>query len=949
MDSEKLIGEKFGRYELREKIGAGGMGEVYLAHDAELERNVAVKILPREFSADAERKSRFRQEARAASALNHPNIITIYEIGESAHGSFLTTEYIEGETLREIIKHQKSSIAEILRIVEQIAKALVAAHRAHIVHRDIKLENIMLRADGIIKVLDFGLAKPTVQKDETSAESVNTIPGMVLGSARYMSPEQARGLPVDERTDIWSLGVILYEMLTGSAPFNGATTSDTIAAVIGKEPAPLGDFIENAPAELNRIIRKALQKDRDERYQNVKDFALDVKDLLHEIEHGTGGERKVSSRTNDVFSENATLMHATDSAENATLIHQTNSANHQTKAIIPATDDLPVTNQPSKKRGVKILLYSIGAMLLVGLFGLAFNGYYTSGRRGSQRTATFEKTQVSRLNSDGKVALPAISPDGKYIAYASGENGNRSLIVRQISTESLITIVPPTNLDFRSIVFSPAGDYIYYTQIREDFSLNTLYRIPTLGGTPKKLIEDVDSAVTFAPDGKRFAFVRHNSKESADTIFTGSGENSDLETLITSRQAAYDYFSQSLAWSPDGAKILVGAGKKQSGFPSEMKIAEVSVADKTLQIVPSKKFYTAENFCWFKDGSGFLLTAQETRAAPSQIIRAAYPSGSEQPITNDFNNYTDLGMSADGATIVTIKGESVSSLWRFSPATKENVPLISDSRNLEGVYGLAQMPDGKLLYSRNDGTNIKFQIADADGKNPQPIAADLGLIYNPAISPDGKYIVFSSQISQSPRIWRIDADGKNPTQLTQENPDYGDFNPQVTADGTTVIFQRQSSREDRSDLMKIPISGGAETTFFSDPQQSFGPPRLSRDGRRVALSGYDVNNYDKKLFIGALNGDAFDKVETTLDYNLINSLVWSPDSKSLTVSSIQDGIPNLFRLPLDASPPQPLTDFKSGKLFNYVWSNDGKSLFIVRGITNSDLILIRDQSGAANK
>lgn len=944
-----LIGKQFGRYEIREKIGAGGMGEVYLAHDAELDRNVAVKILPLEFSSDAKRKQRFRQEARAVSALNHPNIITIYEIGENENGSFLTTEYIEGETLREVIKHGSPDINAILRIVEQIAKALAAAHQAHIVHRDIKPENIMIRADGIVKVLDFGLAKPTIQKVESADESVNTIPGMVMGSARYMSPEQARGLPVDERTDIWSLGVILYEMLTKNAPFAGATTSDTIAAVIYKEPAPLTDFVENAPPELNRIIRKSLQKDRDERYQNVKDFALDVKDLLNETEHRNRTKRKISLGENADFSENATMIHQTTSQNHSTLIHRTNSANHSTKANVISTADLEISANTPKKRGWKIWKVALVSLAAVFLIGLTANFYYLRVKTSSAEFKAFEKSQVSRLNSDGKVGLPAISPSGKYIAYASGEAGSRSLVVRQISTDSIITLVPPTNLDFRSIVFSPADDYVYYTQIREDFSLNTLYQIPTLGGTPKKLIEDVDSGVTFSPDGKRFAFTRHTSKDSEDIIFIGNTENSATESLIGSRQAGFDFFSPYPAWSPDGAKILIGAGIRQSGFISETKIAEISVAEKNLKILPSKDFYMAENFCWFKDGSGFLFTAQETRAAPTQIWRAAYPNGPILPITNDFNNYTQLGLSADGATIVTIKGESVSALWRYSPATKENVQLTSDSRNLEGTFGLAQMPDGKLIYSRNIGTKVNFQIADADGKNPRSIADDLGIIYSPVPSPDGKYIVFSSQISKTPRIWRIDADGKNPVQLTEESSSFGDFNPQFTADGKTIIFQRQSGGEDRADLMKISVEGGQATIFYSNPKESVSQPRISKDGKRVAFSAYDIDTYDKHIYIGSLNGEAFGQIEKTLEFNLINSVVWSPDSKNLTVSSIKDGVPNLFKLPLDGSPQMPLTDFKSGKILNFAWSNDGKNIFIVRGITNNDLILIREANANNGK
>ncbi|MDQ2747911.1 MAG: protein kinase [Acidobacteriota bacterium] len=937
-----LIGKKFGRYEIREKIGAGGMGEVYLAHDAELERKVAVKILPSEFSEDTERKQRFRQEARAVSALNHPNIITIYEVGENEHGSFLTTEYIEGETLREFIKRQSPDIGIILRIVEQIAKALVAAHQAHIVHRDIKPENIMIRADGIVKVLDFGLAKPTIQKTESADESVNTIPGMVMGSARYMSPEQARGLPIDTRTDIWSLGVILYEMLTGNAPFNGATTSDTIAAVIYKEPAPIGDALQNAPPELNRIIRKSLQKDRDERYQNVKDFALDLKDLLYEIEHGNSAERRISA-----ISENATMIHRTSSSDHPTLIHQTNSASHPTRTSVLSTSDLETSNQTPKKRGWKMWKISFAALAAFLLIGWAFSFYKKSGTK-SAAAGAFEKNQVSRINSDGKVLLPAISPDGKYIAYVSGETGNRSLVVRQISTDSLITIVPPTNLDFRTISFSPAGDYIYYTQIREDFSLNTLYQVPTLGGTPKRLIEDVDSPVTFSPDGKRFAFVRHASDKNEDLIFIADTNDVNPQQFISSKETGFEVYSKDLAWSPDGTQILLGASKNQNSYNETVKLAEISVADKKLKILPSRDFYDASNFRWFKDGSGFLFSAQEKANSPAQIWRYDYRSGEAQPITNDFNYYTDLGLSADGQTIITIKGESVSSLWRFSSGAKELTQLTSDSRSLEGAYGLAQMPDGKLFYSKNDGRKIDFQIADADGKNPRNITKNMEAIYSPVPTPDGRYIVFSSQMSKTPRIWRMDADGKNAVQLSDENAGFADFNPQVTADGQTVVFERSNS-DNRSSLFKVSIEGGQVSPFFDNEKWNINQPRLSPDGKLIAFTEYDINTVEKHIVIASLDGNSFGKIEKSLEYNLVNLIKWSPDSKSLTVSSNQAGVPNLFRLPLDESSRQSLTDFKSGKILNFAWSHDGKNLFIVRGITNNDLILISDSAIGAGK
>ncbi len=942
-----LIGKQFGRYEIREKIGAGGMGEVYLAHDAELDRDVAVKILPLDFSGDSDRKSRFRQEARAASALNHPNIITIYEIGENEHGSFLATEFIEGETLREVIKRKSLSVVQILHIVEQIATALVAAHRAHIVHRDIKPENIMWRSDGIVKVLDFGLAKPTVQKNQADDEQVNTIPGLVMGSARYMSPEQARGSAVDERTDIWSLGVVLYEMLTGNAPFDGATTSDTIAAVIYKEPVPLGNFIEDAPLELGRIIRKSLQKDREDRYQNIRDFALDVKDLLHEIERrGSGAERKYSSSPNLEISENATMIHPTDGADHPTLIHRTNSANHPTKISNLSNADLEASNQTPKKRGWKMWKFAFAALTAFILIGWAYSFYKTSAIKSA--AAAFEKNQVSRINSDGKVSLPAISPDGKYVAYVNGETGNRSLVVRQISTDSLITVVPPTNLEYRAVSFSPAGDYIYYTQIREDFSLNTLYQVPTLGGTPKKLIEDVDSPVSFSPDGKRFAFVRHTSKTSEDLIFIADTNDLNPQQFISSKETGFEVYSKDLAWSPDGTQLLLGASKSQTNYNEAVEIAEISVPDKKLKILPSRDFYNASNFCWFKDGSGFLFSAQETANSPVQIWRYDYQSGDAQPITNDFNNYTALGLSADGQTVVTIKGESVSSLWRFAPAAKELTQMTSDSRSLEGTFGLAQMPDGKLFYSKYDGRKIDFQIADADGKNPRSITNNMEAIYSPELTPDGRYIVFSSQMSKTPRIWRMDADGKNAVQLSDENPTYSDFNPQVTADGRNIVFQRVN-KDDRSVFFKVSMEGGQVSPFFDNEKWSMSQPRISPDGKMFAFTEYDINTVEKHIVIASLDGDSFRKIEKSLEYNLLNLVEWSPDSKSLTISSNQKGAPNLFRLPLDGSPMQPITDFKSGRILNFAWSNDGKNIFIVRGISNNDLILINDSAKGANK
>ncbi|MGI9066148.1 MAG: protein kinase domain-containing protein [Pyrinomonadaceae bacterium] len=291
-----MIGQTLGRYRIIAALGSGGMGEVYLAEDTQLGRKIALKTLPAHFTIDHERVRRFQQEARAASALNHPNIITIYEIGQIDSRHFIVTELIEGETLRQHMAKTQMVIFETLDVAAQMASALATAHQAGIVHRDIKPENIMLRADGIAKVLDFGLVKLTERKNVTSdSPRFETAQGMVMGTAHYMSPEQARGLPVDARTDIWSLGIVLFEMVGGRVPFEGATSSDVIASILDREPPSLARYSPEAPTELEWIVKKALRKDREERYQTAKEVLSDLKGLKRRLEFEQDLERSTDS------------------------------------------------------------------------------------------------------------------------------------------------------------------------------------------------------------------------------------------------------------------------------------------------------------------------------------------------------------------------------------------------------------------------------------------------------------------------------------------------------------------------------------------------------------------------------------------------------------------------------------------------------------------------------
>ena len=291
------VGQNVGHYRILELLGAGGMGAVYLADDTRLNRKIALKVLPPYFTSSPERVRRFEQEARAASALNHPNIITIHEIGQLNGSNFIITEFVKGETLRHKLSNGQLSVGQAVEIADQVAAALDAAHKAGIIHPDIKPENIMIREDGYVKVLDFGLAKLTEQDDSgthtasSTIDPFNTCPG--LGTARYMSPEQACIGRIDARTDIWSLGVVLYEMLKGKTPFVGLSSTQTIDSILEQEPAPLNLDSGNGAVKLERIVTRALRKSLDERYQTAQELAFDLRSLKRELELGDSLEHPV--------------------------------------------------------------------------------------------------------------------------------------------------------------------------------------------------------------------------------------------------------------------------------------------------------------------------------------------------------------------------------------------------------------------------------------------------------------------------------------------------------------------------------------------------------------------------------------------------------------------------------------------------------------------------------
>jgi eukaryotic-like serine/threonine-protein kinase len=927
-----LTGTKLGRYEIRQKIGAGGMGEVYLAHDEQLDRKVALKVLLPEFCCDPERTERFKLEAKAASALNHPNIITIYEVGIEDERLFIATEFVDGETLRYKINAGELSYLEAIRITEQVADALAVAHEAHIVHRDIKPDNIMIRKDGIVKILDFGLAKPifdqNVGAEDETIRLVKTQPGMVMGSVRYMSPEQARGKDTDERTDVWSLGVVLYESLTGKNPFEGETVSDSLAAVIHIEPAPP----EDVPEELQRIIRKALKKKSGERYQSIKDFALDLKDLRSDVEHNSA-----ETRLNQ-FAKTATVgKRETDQTQ--TLLNQTISAEHKTRE---QSGYLKTGDKTSGEKPKRQWLFPLTIVLSAAI--LAFGGLYHLPKFFTNNEPVFQSIQASRLTDNGTANFAEISPNGKFVAFINRQEGRDSLVVRQVVNGNIIPLIQPTMLEFYQPTFTPDGDFIYYVTV--DKGVGTLFQIPTLGGESKKIIVDVDSKVTFSPDGKKLAFVRHNPNEGGDTIVIADSDGSNPQAFLQTKEINYDQFI-GVSWSPENDKILVGVLKNKGEPVQKLQFAAIGLTDKRLSYVGEKGWLGVRNFEWMQNGTGIVLVGKANLGENSQVWYLSYPSGASRQITTDTSDYGSVSVSADGSSMVATRIDAISSLWSRVPQTGEMKQILVENKNLLGFAGISQMSDGRILFVKNTGKEVNIFSVEENGAGEKQLTSGNSINQNPFASADGKFIVFTSNRSGDFAIWRMNADGNGSVQLTKAQNSI-DTQAQVSKDGKNVVFMRQTSDGGKTKLMRVSIDGGEAVPIMSENTMSKLFPRLSSDGKRLAFYAFEFDsgnpNVTPKIKIIGFDGEKIDSSAKEFESNVNPDFKFSPDNKSLTYIN-KAGIDNLWNISLeDKKIEKPLTEFTSGNISNFLWSHDGKKLFIVRAIFNSDLVLIKDSN-----
>jgi len=951
MNSSLSPGTKLGHYEVLGQLGAGGMGEVYLAQDTKLDRKVALKILSADLAANADRMRRFVQEAKATAALNHPNIAHIYEIGSApiegedsslgADTNFIALEFIDGVTLREKIHREQAQLPKLLRYLQHVAEGLAKAHTAGIVHRDLKPDNIMITRDEHAKILDFGLAKLVEQHAPGIAESGSSevataimpqrsTPGTIMGTVGYMSPEQAQGKidEIDSRSDIFSFGCILFEAATGHKPFEGETVIKSLHKIV-YEPAPsLSDFNLSTPSDLHRIVRRCLAKDPEERYQTIKDVAIELKELRRDIYQSTDHDTTIPPSPRGTIRMG--YMNATQSATNSSAPTSSSSSAQSVGGV----------------RSYKTIALAVLVLLVIAAAAVV----YTLRNRAASttsRAAHFQNMKITRVTNEGNVETAAMSPDGKYIAYSLEESGMRSLWTKHLGTGSRVQIVPATDAyAMNASTFSSDG-YVYYTKNDEENPLGAVYQVPVLGGTPRKILSKVSQPISISPDGKRIAFGRYHVNGTDDELFIANIDGSNERRLITVSEPNW-LGGSSPAWSPDGKTIAVGYGSETkneiTGLKLGMTAVAISVADGTMKLSAAPHWLYVGNVAWFNDGSGLVLPAQEQQIGALQIWQISYPQGDVQRITNDLNSYAlySLTLKADDSGLLAVQNDPISNIWVATvgqPGSER--PLTVRKNSLEGSRGIAWTVDGRVIFDSNIDGRANIWIVSAAGGDPKPVTDSNLENSGPETSADGSHVIFGSLRNGGNQIWRMDLNGSNQKQLTQETGGVPTYS--VSHDGQWVVYDSFMGG-----IHKVSVNGGGLQQVVA--RGSLHYPQVSPDGKLLAYFFDDEQTQRPKMGIVKFDDGALVKIidlplsaapgsSSSVDL-FYRGWHWSPDGRALVFVNTLGGVSNLWSQPIDGGPAKQITNFKSDRILTFAYSWDGRQLALARGSRTSDAVLI---------
>jgi len=875
-------GTRFGDCEILGPLGAGGMGDVYRARDQSLGREVALKVLPEELASDPERLRRFEQEARAAAALNHPNILIVYRFGTTESGApYLVTELLQGQTLRERLQQGAIPVRKTVDYGSQIVRGLVAAHDRGIVHRDLKPENLFITRDGLVKILDFGLAKLT-RPDPTGSDSTvafgSTEAGVVLGTVGYMSPEQVRGFTADGRSDIFSLGAICYEMISTKRAFQGATAADTMSAILKEEPAELGSSGRNLPPALGRIVHRCLEKDPAERFQSARDLAFNL-EMLSRDESGPVpaiAATKISRKLSSIF---------------------------VTAAIVLAA---------------------------VGAFFAA---------RTLVRTEAPKPVALRRLTDFvGMEEFPALSPDGKSVAFTSDLGGRRQVWVRLLSAGAPLQVTHD-DADHQAPRWSAdSSSLIYFSPSPAANGQGQVWEVPALGGTARPIVGSLIPA-DFSHQGQHIAYLRPNQGQIELTVADADGTNAHVVARLPG-----DYIYSNLRWSPDDR--LLGY---QSGRTFDYDIFYVPLSGGEPHRITQDGNPEA-GFSWLPDSSGVIFSSSRGDTVlymrTMNLWAARVKDKTPRQLTFGETSYVSPDVDHDG-NVVASRDRLQFDIWKYpvDGTPQENVRRGTQITHQTGAVQTpsASPDDHEVVYLSDSGGHGNLWILKQDTGQTRQLTFEqnpriaLGV---PVWSPDGKYIAYVNRGTSGWNVdqWVVNADGTDAHKVS-DGGGWACWSPDgrwlYVSPPTTKGFRIDKLHPDGSDFRIVRVDGRG--------------PAAAADGTLyyvLTLAG--VNGISDMEIRVANPEDGPSKVLTRipgsrLSPSLLMQPVLSPDGKSLAILLMDGPTTNIWSLSTERGELRAVTDFGHQATFiarRVSWSPDGKSIYAAVGKGEADIVLL---------